>query len=139
MDTTDSTCEILNSWKEVAHYLGRGTRTVQRWEQDLGLPVRRPRGKSRSAVMALRQELDAWVESRPQAGLHQGNGEVLGSVFTPSLRVPVCEAILASRGLRSQNRQLRAEISVALHSLVSNIHRIQAARDGGDREATTAA
>jgi len=53
--------DMLNSWKEVALYLGRGVRTVQRWELDLGLPVRRPRGKSRSAVIALKPELDHWL------------------------------------------------------------------------------
>src|SRR5262249_6089715 len=53
--------DVLNSWKEVAAYLGRGVRTVQRWEQELGLPVRRPRGKSRSAVIAFRAELDSWL------------------------------------------------------------------------------
>jgi hypothetical protein len=53
--------DVLNSWKEVAIYMGRGVRTVQRWEQELGLPVRRPRGKSRSAVIALKPELDRWL------------------------------------------------------------------------------
>jgi hypothetical protein len=31
----------LNGWKEIAAYLGRSVRTVQRWEKDFGLPVRR--------------------------------------------------------------------------------------------------
>ena len=53
--------EMLNSWKEVAAYLGRGVRTVQRWELELGLPVRRPRGKPRSAIIALKPELDRWL------------------------------------------------------------------------------
>ena len=54
--------DVLNSWKEVAGYLGRGVRTVQRWEQELSLPVRRPRGKSRSAIIAFRSELDQWLQ-----------------------------------------------------------------------------
>jgi hypothetical protein len=52
---------VLNSWKEIAAYLGRGVRTVQRWEIELGLPVRRPRDKSRSAVIALKAEIDNWL------------------------------------------------------------------------------
>lgn len=52
---------ILNGWKEIANHLGRGVRTVQRWEQ-FGLPVRRPKGTDRSAVLALSEELDAWVK-----------------------------------------------------------------------------
>lgn len=60
------TADILNSWKEIAAYLGRGVRTVQRWEQELELPVRRPRGTSRSAVLALKSDLDRWLERAPR-------------------------------------------------------------------------
>ena len=56
---------ILNSWKEIANYLGRGVRTVQRWERDLGLPVHRPKGKDRSAVLAFPEELDKWLQQTP--------------------------------------------------------------------------
>ena len=61
--------EVLNSWKEIAAYLGRGVRTVQRWERELGLPVRRPRGKERSAVIALTPDLDRWLHKVPQGTL----------------------------------------------------------------------
>ena len=56
---------ILNSWKEIANYLGRGVRTVQRWERDLGLPVHRPKGKDRSAVVAFPEELNTWLQQTP--------------------------------------------------------------------------
>lgn len=46
---------------------------MQRWEADLGLPVRRPRGKRRTAVMAVTSELDRWMEQRPLHG-SSGNG-----------------------------------------------------------------
>jgi hypothetical protein len=59
--------DVLNSWKEVATYLGRGIRTVQRWERELGLPIRRPRGKPRGPVIAFRRELDQWLQSAPTA------------------------------------------------------------------------
>jgi hypothetical protein len=49
----------LDSWKEIAAYLKRGVRTVQRWERVAGLPVRRI-GPERGAVYAFRSELDAW-------------------------------------------------------------------------------
>jgi phage terminase Nu1 subunit (DNA packaging protein) len=52
--------KILNSWKEIARYLDRGVRTVQRWE-DLGLPVRRLNQRGRGAVFAFRSELDSWL------------------------------------------------------------------------------
>ena len=48
--------------------MGRGVRTMQRWEHDLGLPVHRPRGKDRSAVLAFAGELDAWLHKTPLRG-----------------------------------------------------------------------
>ncbi len=63
--------DVLNSWKEIAAYLGRGVRTVQRWELDLGLPVRRPRGKERSAVIALKPDLDRWLKQSPQGAVER--------------------------------------------------------------------
>src|SRR5262249_8632847 len=60
----------LNSWKEIASYLGRGVRTVQRWERDLKLPVHRIGSGRRSPVYALVTELNFWVSTsgaaRPQ-------------------------------------------------------------------------
>ena len=56
---------ILNSWKEIAQHLGRGIRTVQRWER-LGLPVRRPNHKNPSAVVAFSEELDEWLKTDPK-------------------------------------------------------------------------
>lgn len=50
----------LDSWKEIATYLGRDVSTVQRWEHTRGLPVRRIQGGRRGSVHALKSELDAW-------------------------------------------------------------------------------
>ena len=54
----------LDSWKEIAAYLGRGVRTVQRWERDEGLPVHRLAHEKRGSVYAHREEVDAWWRSR---------------------------------------------------------------------------
>ena len=58
---------VLNGWKEIANYLGRGVRTVQRYEAQLSLPVKRVQGKSHSAVIALPKELDAWLKHCPMS------------------------------------------------------------------------
>jgi hypothetical protein len=55
----------LQSWKEIAAYMGRGVRTVQRWEQ-FGLPVHRPSGTDRGAVFVLVAELEQWMKSVDQ-------------------------------------------------------------------------
>lgn len=54
----------LESWKEIAAYLGRDVRTVQRWEQRDGLPVHRLHHAKRGSVFAYASEFDAWRESR---------------------------------------------------------------------------
>ena len=51
----------LNSWKEIATFLGRGVRTVQRWERELQLPVHRIGNGPRSPVYALIPELNFWI------------------------------------------------------------------------------
>ncbi len=58
----------LDSWKEVAEYLVRDLRTVQRWESEKGLPIHRVPGGKRQAVFAYRDEIDAWLVSQSEAG-----------------------------------------------------------------------
>jgi excisionase family DNA binding protein len=53
--------ERLGSWKEIAVYLGCSVRTVQRWEREEGLPVRRLSIGRRSRIYAERVELEQWV------------------------------------------------------------------------------
>ena len=57
--------EVLSGWKDIALYLGKGVRTVQRYERQLGLPVRRPSGHPSGSVVAIKSELDGWVKSSP--------------------------------------------------------------------------
>jgi TolB-like protein/Tfp pilus assembly protein PilF len=54
----------LESWGEIAAYLRRDIRTVQRWERSHGLPVRRLVIGKQGQVYAYRSELDAWQRSR---------------------------------------------------------------------------
>jgi len=68
---------FLSGWKDIANYLGKGVRTVQRYEQALRLPVRRPLGQTGASVIASPLELDAWVTKRAmkpqQAALNSQN------------------------------------------------------------------
>jgi TolB-like protein len=50
----------LESWKKIAAYLGRGVRTVRRWEADEGLPVHRHMHRVLGSVYAYKSEIDAW-------------------------------------------------------------------------------
>jgi hypothetical protein len=56
---------VLSCWKDIAKYLGKGVRTVQRWERQFELPVRRPKGADRKSAVAVHpRDLDAWLASR---------------------------------------------------------------------------
>lgn len=50
----------LNGWKEIATHLGKGVRTVQRWEKLYGLPIHRL-GDTGEIVYAFRGEIDEWL------------------------------------------------------------------------------
>jgi hypothetical protein len=63
--------ETLDSWKEIALFLRRGVRTVQRWERTEGLPVRRHKHLKRGSLYALPSELVAWQRAR-QLGFKVG-------------------------------------------------------------------
>jgi TolB-like protein len=54
----------LDSWKEIAAYLGREVRTVQGWEKNEALPIHRHQHARQGSVYALRSELDAWRDAR---------------------------------------------------------------------------
>jgi len=64
MNSDNTSDRILSSWKEIAACLGRGVRTVQRWEKQ-GLPVRRP-SKGTNVVMAVESELWTWMKKYPE-------------------------------------------------------------------------
>lgn len=54
----------LDSWKEIAVYLRRDVRTVQRWEKREGLPVYRHQHEKLGSVFAYRSEVAAWFKGR---------------------------------------------------------------------------
>jgi hypothetical protein len=56
----------LDSWKQIAVYLHREVRTVQRWEKREGLPVHRQFHLNAGTVWAFKHEIDAWFKNRCQ-------------------------------------------------------------------------
>jgi len=63
-DRLSVSADILNGWKEIAVYLDRSVRSVQRWETELELPIHRVRTADGQTVYAVREELDAWRRAR---------------------------------------------------------------------------
>ncbi len=111
----DST--VLSSWKDIARYLGKGVRTVQRWERHLGLPVRRPIGASqKSAVVLYRGDVDAWLATRFSARTLLKDGEE-GNQSCRSARSTLMEGIRKARELRITNQKLTEQISASIRLL----------------------
>jgi hypothetical protein len=113
--------QLLNWWKEIAAHLGRGVRTAQRWERDLRLPVRRPRGKDRSAVIAFTYELDHWLKQTENGSLHV-NQRFRNVVAERKLLQENTRALEQNIQLLQQNIVRMIRISRA-HSLRSEIGR----------------
>jgi hypothetical protein len=68
----------LKGWKQIGSYLGVSDRTVQRWEEALGLPIHRIDTARSAVVFASKRELDAWERSaagRAARGLATSEGE----------------------------------------------------------------
>jgi Tol biopolymer transport system component len=95
----------LDSWKEIAAYLGRGIRTVQRWERDEGLPVHRLAHEKRGSIYARKQELAAWWESRRLTPAAQPSDDPDDAPAPPRLeRVTRTSAMTAWPALSSDAR-----------------------------------
>jgi hypothetical protein len=117
---------VLTCWKDIAHYFGKGVRTVQRWERYLGLPVRRPLGiDHKSAVVAYPRDLDAWLHSRwsrrpvepaPKAGHTAMDRQLISSEISDGLRLSH-QLQKELRALRKEHRDLIDQLSSELNAL----------------------
>lgn len=58
----DKASHRLDSWKEIAAFLKRDVRTVQRWEASQGLPVRRRTSRKTGSVYAFEHEIEKWLK-----------------------------------------------------------------------------
>ncbi len=110
--------EVFSGWKEIAAYLGKGVRTVQRYERIMALPIRRPAGRLSGAVIATKPELEAWLAASPLRGAfhitqNTANFEPLRQEFRKNLDE-------LSR-LRSETRELREQLSESLELLRTNL------------------
>jgi Tol biopolymer transport system component len=94
---TRSPLDRLDSWKEIAAFLGRGIRTVQRWEREEGLPVHRLPHENRGSVFAYRDELSSWWQSRQTTGVG-GTSPARTGVGRTTTR-PTRAAVIASLAL----------------------------------------
>lgn len=117
MARTKTRFAILSGWKQIADYLDKGVRTVQRYEREFGLPVRRPAGRSKGAVIATKAELDAWISATPVRHAFQLNRPALTRVPLDDLRRHLAEM----RRLREETSELHTKIAASLDLLRNNL------------------
>lgn len=113
----------LESWGEIAAYLRRDIRTVQRWEKDLGLPVRRLKIGKLGSVYAYRSELDKWYQERqpPDTPATDGHKEVVAQVTVSSQEEQKDQGtkeILADGPHISRPRVTRLQVTITLLTLL---------------------
>ena len=114
---------VLGSWKEIADYLGKGVRTVQRWERCSGLPVHRPSGSSKGVVLAFPAELDRWAR-------RQDGTQPVPSALAIQRNLALSNELMSqTRMLRDGTRELMKSCNQFLE--LSRRRREETARRGG--------
>lgn len=131
--------QFLSGWKEIANYLGKGVRTVQRYERHMGLPVRRPAGKPSGSVVATPAELDAWVSASPIREAFQLSTNDSAREYD-SLSKDIRRGLDHMAVLRDQMFELRAEVKRSIQTLRNSVYELQGElHANGSRESETEA
>jgi len=126
----NGTPQFLSGWKEIANYLGKGVRTVQRYEREFGLPIRRPAAKPWGSVLATKAELDAWVKASPIREVFRLRPLEVDCL--PEANV-IKDGLSQMRRLREEMFALRSELTASvqvLHRTVSNLQNALASGGG---------
>jgi len=118
MQQPQAALEILNGWKDIASHLGKGVRTVQRYEREFALPIRRPAGNLTGSVMATKAELDGWVVASPiREAFRLPQPPVDNATPLRELRCHIQEM----HRLREEAAELRAAVKASLKLLRENL------------------
>jgi hypothetical protein len=113
----------LDSWKEIALYLSREVRTVQRWEKREGLPIHRHIHQKASSVCAFKHEIDAWLHSRSWASSEPAPKEDCSEPATGSLN----PTLFAAARMPAKSRLMLQNSAAGVGSLdlLQGEHRIR--------------
>jgi TolB-like protein len=106
----------LDSWKEIASFFAKTTRTVQRWERTENLPVYRHVHEKCGTVYAFKSELLAWRDARSR---NQDQSILRGRTTNRRLRLAVLPFLdlSAKHQLRHFEDALTYELIVQLAQL----------------------
>ena len=115
----------LDSWKEVAAYLGRNVRTVIRWEKEKGLPVHRVPGGRRKAVFAYTEELREWLTHDEQisANTRDGGLKDKSRIASRAVMTPAVDTSLGAIAISLTNVAKATEVPASGRTLGKPLHR----------------
>lgn len=102
----------LDSWKEIAAYLGREVRTVQLWEKSEGLPIHRHQHLKQGSVYASKTELDSWREARKNSPVPIAPNRRLRIAAIALAAVVVAAGAITIWKYRPASRDLPSSIAV---------------------------
>lgn len=113
---------MLTGWKQIGAHMGRGVRTVQRWERNFHLPVHRPKGVTRSSVFAIPEELDKWAAEVPSGFDNDGDVSYKWKVAAEKMQ------LLVAHGRALQNRfdQHRTKFVLVRSKLLATTEKLTA-------------
>lgn len=109
---------ILTGWKEIAGYLKRTPRTVQRWAREARMPVRHVLDRRRSPVIAIKHEIDEWLQSRNVGTVNHS------SVIASSLRSDLEASMRLQQQLVQKMTQARRDLSSSRAVLQQTVRKI---------------
>lgn len=128
-DSLSWKAEKLDSWKEVASFFRREVRTVQLWEKNEGLPIRRQHHKKLGSIYAYRSELERWWIDR--SAIRDGRRAVQPQAALPAVQVPE-DTVTESAGRipservscppSSDRQELAARNELAYHACRMGFH-----------------
>lgn len=118
--TKSQGAEVLSGWKNIATYLGRSLRTVQRYESQLGLPVHRRTGDS--LVITTKRELDTWIAASPtREPMRKPVARPLNTVDHHAMLNELRRHIDELHRLREEAKELREAVNGSVQSLRSKL------------------
>jgi hypothetical protein len=114
---------VLSGWKDIATYLRKSVRSVQRYERDSGLPVRHLSSTSVGSVIATKAELDGWAAAAPVREIFRLSQKSTRRVVSDT-KVALQELhshMTEFRRLRAESKKLRLTLRQAMDLLQKSV------------------
>ena len=110
----------MESWKEIAAYLNRDVRTVQRWEKREGLPVHRHQHDRLGSIFAFKSEIDEWWQRRSTSPTIESDAEEVEPVEDSDIPEPEVApaATSASAEVRPSHQMRRGSRLLIVSALI---------------------